>query len=617
MANKNSSLKDEFTKQKEYVAKKKAGGKRAHGLVFADAFLRGMRDLGYRSPGTALDEMLDNSIQANATMIEVVFGFNDPSLTGKPDQIAIVDNGHGMIPDMIRFAVMWGGTHREGDRTGFGRYGYGLPSSAVSLAARYTVYSKVPGGEWHAVTIDLNELAGKAEAGEDVEVPAFRKLKPPAFSEGAKRCKPSKLDHGTVVVLERLDRMPGGWVQSATLKKKLLGHMGVVYRHLLPKPRIIVDGEECEPVDPLFLMESGRHYDETSVMAQPVEVDDIEVVAPSGKKGMVRIRASWLPANFQSADPKVHPKLAKKNSRFKIMKEYNGLLICRARRQIDCIQPREWTTFQNYDRNIKIEIDFDPELDEFFGITTSKQQITILEGMWERLKNAGVERLIKDLRRQFGQSQAQIEERLAHLLDGEDGQPLPSEEAMAASAKLTPNPVSPSPEKVRKATERLNKEAAKIAEETGKTPEDALKEAEEKTESHPYKLDRQALPEGPFYRPERVGKQKRLILNTAHRFYRDVYDGPDSSPSTKGALEVLLFVLADGELDAEGDFEGFYLNARQNWSQRLQNALAKFDPNGTIADKAAAMAEAAEMEVDEGADDKDSPRRSRKNKASK
>ena len=69
-------------------------------------------------------------------------------------------------------------------------------------------------------------------------------------------------------------------------------------------------------------------------------------------------------------------KRAKMNNRWEIMKDYNGLLICRERRQIDCIPPR-WTKFQNYDANIKIEIDFDPELDEFFGITTAKQQIVI------------------------------------------------------------------------------------------------------------------------------------------------------------------------------------------------------------------------------------------------
>ena len=44
-----------------------------------------------------------------------------------------------MEPDMIRAAVLWGGTHRPNDRRGFGRYGFGLPSAAVSVTRRYHV----------------------------------------------------------------------------------------------------------------------------------------------------------------------------------------------------------------------------------------------------------------------------------------------------------------------------------------------------------------------------------------------------------------------------------------------------------------------------------------------
>src|SRR5690606_30389922 len=97
---------------------------------------------------------------AMATKISILFGFL-PSNKGrnKPDHLALIDNGNGMIPEMITYAVMWGGTDRENDRKGFGRYGYGLPSSAVALAKRYSVYSKVAGAEWHAVTVDIEELA--------------------------------------------------------------------------------------------------------------------------------------------------------------------------------------------------------------------------------------------------------------------------------------------------------------------------------------------------------------------------------------------------------------------------------------------------------------------------
>lgn len=601
---KTTELVDEFTKQKEYVEKKRVEGKRNLGLVFADAFLRGIRDLGYKSPGTAADEIIDNSIQANATTIEVAFGFEDPKHRSKPRMIAIVDDGHGMIPDMIRFAVMWGGTHREDDRNGFGRYGYGLPSAAVSYASRYTVYSKPLDGEWHAVTIDLKELADMAARGEEVVVPAYRKENPPGWLNAATaELKPLNLRHGTVVVLEVLDRLPGGWVQTATLQQKLLGHFGVVYRHLLPSPRIIVDKTDVQPVDPLFLMENGRFYDETPIMAEAIEMKDFEAETDDGRKGWVRIRAAFLPAAFQSANPKVSLKQGGRNKRFSVMKETNGLLICRARRQVDCIQPpTDWATFQNYDRNIKIELDFDPSLDSFFGITTSKQQITLKEEMWSRLDAAGVRRLITDLRRKYGDSVAEHDERVhAHASNSEEV-PRPSEIAMEEAKEMLPTPLPPSPEKVTKANQHLTEHAEKTSEKTGKPIEQSLDEVKKQTEARPFKVDFQAIPEGPFYRPERLGTQRRLIINTAHRFYTDVYNGPDATPGTQSALEVLLFVLADGELDAEGAFEVFYKNARQDWSMRLNAALSRLDSAGAGADRASAQMEKMEVELSSTAD---------------
>src|SRR2546426_3241990 len=98
---------DNIDRKKNYIKiqKKKGDGL---GIVFADAFLRGMRDLGYKSPAWALAEILDNAFQAGAKMASVRFGF-DPKNTSqvKPDMIAVIDDGNGMIPEMISYAVSW------------------------------------------------------------------------------------------------------------------------------------------------------------------------------------------------------------------------------------------------------------------------------------------------------------------------------------------------------------------------------------------------------------------------------------------------------------------------------------------------------------------------------
>src|SRR5688572_6274623 len=66
-------------------------------LVVADAFIRGIRDIGYKHTGTAIYELIDNALQAGASAVQVVLGFEGAS-EKKPDRIAVIDNGHGMDP---------------------------------------------------------------------------------------------------------------------------------------------------------------------------------------------------------------------------------------------------------------------------------------------------------------------------------------------------------------------------------------------------------------------------------------------------------------------------------------------------------------------------------------
>ena len=326
--------------------------------------------------------------------MSVLFGYNaDNKKQSKPDKLAIVDDGVGMIPEMITYSVMWGGTDRENDRTGFGRYGYGLPSSAVSIAKRYTVYSRSKGEDWHAVTVDIDALSEVAsDPNKTRELLSSRPAKLPEWVvESSNDVDLAAEESGTVIVLEEPDRLRrlGGWIMTKSLEQKLLQSFGTIYRHWIPARRMSVNGVQVEPVDPLFLMEHGRYFGDNRIRAKRVDTRAFDVDLGDGETGIVTLRASVLPPSFQLADPTQYGKKGAKllKGRWDVMRSYNGLLICREGRQIDCINPR-FTKFQTYDANVRIEIDFDAALDEFFGITTSKQQIVIDDEMWEKLENA-------------------------------------------------------------------------------------------------------------------------------------------------------------------------------------------------------------------------------------
>jgi hypothetical protein len=602
MAEKNTGTMtiETIERQREYVKRQKKEGK-ALGLVFAAAFLRGMRDVGYKSPAWALAEMLDNAFQAAANIVAVRFGFDAANKSqAKPDMAAVCDNGNGIIPEMISYAVRWGGTDREGDRTGFGRYGYGLPSSAVSMAKRYTVYSKTPESPWHAVTVDLDALA---EAASDIDK-TEKLLSPRAATlpswliESEDKLNLSKLKSGTVIVLEDIDRLrrQAGWVTAKILKSKLLETFGVIYRHWIGPRRIFVEGMEVEPVDPLFLMEHARYYDETPIRAVRVPTRTIEVQTDRGTTGRVSIRAAYLPPDFQLVNPAEYGRRgAKNNKRFQIMKDYHGLLVCREKRQIDTVQPW-WKTYTIFDRNVKVEIDFDPELDEYFGITTTKQQITIDPEVREKLQHSGKDGgalidLIKDIGSKFDRARDELGAEAENRVT--EAQPRPSTLAMEASEKFKDTVPEPTPEQKAEAARNLEREATERAKAGRKPKEETLKELQAETAMRKFEVAFEAIPEGPFYRPVRFGEQKRVIINTEHPFYWKLYDV--GSPEVRAALEVLLFVLGERELECTGDAETFYKSERQRWSDRLRRALDTLVADQTIVEKAESVAEQMHM----------------------
>ena len=604
---------DTIERQQQYVDRLRESG-HGLGIVFADAFLRGMRDLGYKNPAWALAEQIDNAFQAAADTVAIRFGYDDSNKTGvRPDQIAICDNGNGMIPEMISYAVRWGGTDREGDRFGFGRYGYGLPSSAVSIARRYTVYSKTAAGKWHGVSVDIGELGKSAgDVAQTERLLKAKPLEPPAWV--LKGTRKDTLDlastkSGTIIVLEDLDRLrtQGGWIKSDSLRSKLLKQFGVIYRYWIPERTLFVDGERTVPVDPLFLMEHARFYDENSFKAERVETRTFEVETSRGTTGTVTIRAAVLPPTFQLVDPTTYRyglgnARSKPNSRHEVMRDYNGLLITRERRHIDTIQPR-WTKFQNYDYNLKIEIDFDPELDEFFGITTSKQQIEIADEMWDKLQSNGKNNgalvdLVHDMRARFKALQSELDARYRNEKpEGQESDVRPSVAAMQETEKFHGTVTEPTASQKQEGDKNLEEAATQVATVSGESKEVVLQRLKERVAKNRFEIEFKAIPDGPFYRPTRLGEQKRVIINSDHPFYAKVYA---AAPEISAALEVLLFVLAERELEVKNEAESFYKAERQRWSERLRFALDSLTADESMVNKASAVAEQMHMAAESG-----------------
>ena len=121
----------------------------------ADILINSMRSMGY-SFESALADVVDNSVSANASVIEIKFPI-DPS----DCYIAICDNGVGMTRARLIEAMKYGSlTEGERSENDLGRFGLGLKSASLSQCRKLTVISKKD-GEVSGLVWDLDVIEEK------------------------------------------------------------------------------------------------------------------------------------------------------------------------------------------------------------------------------------------------------------------------------------------------------------------------------------------------------------------------------------------------------------------------------------------------------------------------
>jgi hypothetical protein len=544
-------------------------------IIVGDAFVRGMRDIGYKSTSYAVAELMDNAIQASAKRIDLIFGFDDST---KPSKLAIVDDGYGMEPQMVRAALVWGAGTRAGNRTGFGKYGYGLPSASVSQCHRVTVYSKTADGGWHSAYLDIDEIGrGEWSGGHRIEMPPERAAELPRFVVDAlKKYGRWPLVSGTVVLWENLDRID--FKQRDKLRSKLVTDLGVIYRNYLLDTPMTVDGVDVEPCDPLFLTEGFRYYDldedrAVGLPSAPVEIKDKQT---GDVVGRMRVRFARMPATFFRRPEYKHtnkPGRVGTNARLEVADANNGIIFLRDGRQIDVVRPPRALASINVttDRFWAVEVDFDPALDDLFSITTSKQQIRPDDSVWDMLKDKA------KLFANIGEMRGEYKKEAARIASAaEDGKPA-SVEAIEEAAKFrVTKPPKETPARLREAEENLKQEARRRSAKSGVDVATVERELVAEAEGKQHVVEAEDMPGAPFFRCVQRGGQRVLLLNVAHPFYSDVYAGNGSSPRLRAGLEVLLWTLGEAEVDADPDTDRrrFYERERASvWTPYLSDSL--------------------------------------------
>ena len=176
------------------------------------------QDNGYKNTVSAISEVIDNSIQANATIVDVVIVRNTTRSKNEIDELLIIDNGDGMNEEVFDKALMMSSGTRGTAKSGLGKYGQGLPNASISQTKRVEVYT-YQNNNILFNHIDLDEIyeSGEAylpdaESVSKIDIPLFKKGKIKANKTGTivRWCNPNKIRPKTAKVLsEHIEMLAG------------------------------------------------------------------------------------------------------------------------------------------------------------------------------------------------------------------------------------------------------------------------------------------------------------------------------------------------------------------------------------------------------------------------
>lgn len=605
-------LLDEIERQRKYLAQLPEGYD--FPLFNVRRALESQRRSGYRDTAAAAREIVDNAVEAGAKHVHVVFDQAKGARKRIVKSIAFIDDGSGMLPEMTRFALSWGGGTHFDDPDFIAKFGFGLPNSSINQGRRAEVYTRLDATD--PIVCGLLDIDLYAQHGLQ-SIPEPEEAELPLFVQDYMDRNGLSLDHGAVIVWTNLDRIT--YKTPGALKDHLVDDFGVTYRYMLAptgtepqqgKFELIVEGVRVEPIDPLFLEPYGRYYvppeeggaikiEERSLAVSHFQdpetgerhlrwlqdPEELERSDEGATIGTIYVRIGRLPVHF--ATPKTAGgERTDANRRWDIRKTRRGMSFVRSGRELQTVDafPRSphdrssglgsWPLLQSYAYYWGVEVQFGPELDEVFGLTNDKQGVRPLEDFWRILHEAGVDAALNR------ENAWQREKR-----EREVAQPKPSEGPSAAehSAQLADAAIGRvlrqvPDHKLEGAREQLEKEAEERAARTGVAKEEARKALEEEAKRKPYRIDYVDMPHGPFYEPVWGGPQIVVRINTHHQFYGVLYQDLLRLPGgsrAKEAVDILLIALSKAELTAEDEqVTLFYEGQRKEvWSPFLASAM--------------------------------------------
>ncbi|MCY3687610.1 MAG: ATP-binding protein [Gammaproteobacteria bacterium] len=518
--------------------------------------IEGLRDTGYNFE-TAVADLIDNSIAANATDISVRV---EQDFRGSI-RLSIADNGCGMDREGLIRAMQYGSPERPNPAS-LGKYGLGLKTASTAFCRRLSLISRRSGKDSPLMaTWDLDHVVEKQQW-----LLQLSDLPDSEALEHLNEVTPES--SGTVVLWGKVDRLlrdyqnpAGGHARKALARrcKGLKEHIAMTYQRFLDNSddrardiRISVNEEDVAPWDPFQKGLSELVADEA------VEVED--TVAKFSVRAYILPRREEFPNDDLA-------RMAKLSSNMQ------GLYIYREER---LIHQADWLGMFQKEPHIallRVEFSFDHQLDDAFHLDIKKSQIILNDELWNWLKEQFLTAPRREANRRYRQGKTKNISKNAKNAHTASNNSIRNKEAEVGGPQVDIN----NPE-TGEVTVKNNYGQFKMK----------LKISSAERPGEVFVQPAENVQDGLLFEPALIDRHKSVRINTEHPYYHKVYVPNLSSSVTVQGMDSLIWALCVAELSATTDkTEEAFMDMRYEVSRILRKLVENLPEPETEDDEGA------------------------------
>ena len=484
----------------------------------------GLRDTGYEF-NTAIADIIDNSIAAGATTVDVRVGVDFLGNIA----ISIGDDGCGMDREGLINAMKYGSRRRENPAS-LGKFGLGLKTASTAFCKRLSLVSRANGqvapirAAW-----DLDFMGQSNSWGLEIAAPEDHEVE--LLDEAARN------QSGTLVLWEKVDRLLSDYkkVDGQPLKKattrllnSLKDHIAMVYQRFLdPKDNrsrtleIKLNGESVTPWDPFCVVETQ----------QPVLEKEIPVQLPSGIETSFVVKAFILPRK-EEFNTDENRALAK------VSNERQGVYVYRENR---LIHGPDWLGMYKQEPHfslLRVELSFTHHLDDAFQVDIKKSRILLNENLYEWLRDKLLAAPRREAETRYRKGVAASAKGAANLLHATSGNAIHQKSGVMKTAKVT--------------SINAENEEVTIENNSGQTTA-KLRIITSDNPGEMHISTASTLDNGVLWEAALVNGNSGVLLNTGHPYYSKAYLPNKENSVVIQALDFLLWSLAQAEFNNVND----------------------------------------------------------------